>query len=98
MIKKTFFFLCVAILFSAWHWTKTTDFIFEGWVTDNNGDPLIGANVLIKGTGIGTVTDIDGYYKLSYPESSATLVITYAGYESKEIKASGGKKSNVVLA
>ncbi len=56
-----------------------------GTVTGEDGEPLIGANVLIKGTAIGTVTDLDGKYTLNVPDENAVLVISYTGYETREI-------------
>ncbi len=56
-----------------------------GLVTDeNNGEPLIGANIIIKGTGTGTATDIDGRYSLHVP-AEAVLVFSYSGYQNREI-------------
>ena len=61
-----------------------------GAVTDNNGEALIGATVLVAGTSVGTVTDVDGTYSLSVPDDATLLIITYTGYvtERKEIGAS----------
>lgn len=55
-----------------------------GSVVDENGDPVIGASIQIKGTGQGTVTDLDGFFILSAP-SGGTLVISYVGYKTQEI-------------
>ena len=57
----------------------------SGKVTDDSGQPLIGATVLLKGTTIGTVTDIDGSFDLSVPENAETLIVSYIGYISQEI-------------
>jgi len=58
----------------------------SGTVTDDNGLPMIGANVLVKEVNsIGTITDIDGNFSLQLPASASTLVISYAGYETNEI-------------
>ena len=65
-----------------------------GRVSDSQG-ALIGATVLEKGTSNGTVTDIDGRFTLNV-KPSATLVITYVGYVSQELKASANL-SNIVL-
>ncbi len=58
--------------------------IIEGYVYDENGEPLIGVTVLLKGTTFGAVTDMDGYYFLKIPEGGGILVFSYVGYESQE--------------
>ena len=67
-----------------------------GIVKDANGEPVIGANVMVKGQSIGTITDIDGRFVLDAPKE-AVLQITYIGYVSQEVKVSGNKELNVVL-
>ena len=67
-----------------------------GIVKDANGEPVIGANVMVKGQSIGTITDIDGRFVLDAPKE-AVLQITYIGYVSQEVKVSGKKEINVVL-
>ncbi|AXG71032.1 TonB-dependent receptor SusC [Kordia sp. SMS9] len=59
----------------------------QGTITDDTGLPLPGANVYQKGTYKGTTTDFDGHYKLT-AQKGATLVISYIGYETKEVKIS----------
>ena len=66
----------------------------KGNVTDANGTPIIGANVMEKGTTNGTITDIDGNFSLNV-SPNATLVISYIGYKSQEVSAAelqGGKQ------
>ena len=46
----------------------------SGKVADDNGDPIVGASVIVKGTTAGMVTDIEGKYSLSIPKGSSTLV------------------------
>ena len=67
-----------------------------GIVKDANGEPIIGANVIVKGQSTGTITDIDGRFVLDTPKD-AVLQITYIGYVSQEVKVSGKKEINVVL-
>ncbi len=62
----------------------------SGVVKDNNGEPLPGVNVVVKGTTNGVITDIDGKFQLDAPQG-ATLVITYIGYVKQEVKATGGE-------
>ncbi len=55
---------------------------FTGKVTDSNGDPIIGASVLVKSTANGTVTDMNGEFSIQTSVGS-TLVISYVGYTKK---------------
>lgn len=68
----------------------------SGVVKDNAGEPIAGANVVVKGTTNGTVTDMDGKYTLDAP-TNATLVISFIGYTTKEIKAGSQNVVNAVL-
>ncbi len=52
---------------------------------DEDGQPLIGVTVLVKGTTIGTITDLDGNYSLSVPAENDVLVFSYTGFKSKEV-------------
>ncbi len=56
-----------------------------GKVTDNTGEPMIGVNILIEGTDIGTVTDLDGTFTLDVPDNATTLIFSYTGYKSQKI-------------
>jgi iron complex outermembrane receptor protein len=58
----------------------------KGHVKDMTGEPVIGANVLIKGTSTGTITDVDGNFTLS-AESSNIIVVSFLGYKTQEVKA-----------
>lgn len=67
----------------------------QGTVVDENGEPVIGASVFIKGTKTGAVTDIDGKFFLK-SSAGKTLVITYVGYEKSEVKAKDGMQVQLV--
>lgn len=58
--------------------------------------PIIGANILVKGTTVGTITDVDGNFSLNVPKD-ATIVVSYIGCETQEIKVTGTKTFNIVL-
>ncbi len=60
----------------------------SGQVVDPDGEPLIGATVRVKGTDTGTMTDLDGNFQLDAP-SSATLVVSYVGYQDLEVAVGG---------
>ena len=58
-----------------------------GTVSDMRGEPVIGANVMVKGTRLGTVTDMDGHFALEVPEG-ATLQVSYIGYVDQSVEVS----------
>jgi len=70
----------------------------KGRVTSEEGDPLIGATVLVQGTSIGTITDLDGNFQLNAPEDATTLVISYTGFTTQEVQINGGQFFEVVLS
>lgn len=67
-----------------------------GRIVDNMGEPIIGANVVVKGTTNGTVTDFDGNFSIE-ADSKSVLNISYIGYLTKEIIVGNEKTINVVL-
>ncbi|CAM4247548.1 SusC/RagA family TonB-linked outer membrane protein [Zobellia nedashkovskayae] len=73
------------------------DISVSGTVTDNLGQPLPGANVLVKGTTNGTQTDFDGNYSIS-ADGEATLVFSYIGFTKQEVTISGKSVINATLA
>lgn len=70
----------------------------SGQIVDDNGVPLIGANVVVKGTTVGTVTDFDGNYSLTLPDGGETLVITYTGYNTQEIAIGQQSVINITMS
>ena len=101
--KKTALFvgLCFLGMISAQQASAATEAVASvqqtkqatGHVTDSQG-PLIGATVMEKGTNNGTVTDFDGNFSLNV-KPGATLVISYVGYESQEVKAGDNLRVNL---
>jgi TonB-linked SusC/RagA family outer membrane protein len=69
----------------------------SGVVTDTNGESLLGASVLIKGTSVGTVTDLDGKYTINVPEGSNTLVFSYTGFATQEVELGASNVLDVVM-
>lgn len=63
---------------------------FKGQVLDEAGMPVIGANVSVKGTSVGTITDLDGNYSFMAPEGSV-LVVSYIGYATQEFSCTKGE-------
>ena len=69
----------------------------KGTVVDATGEPIIGANIMVKGTTNGCITDIDGNFSLS--NAKGTLVVSFIGYKSQEIAVKGNETNlKVVLA
>ncbi len=69
----------------------------KGLITDTEGEPLIGASILVQGTTSGTVTDFDGLYELTVQPSAKVLEISYTGYEDQEITIGNRTEINIVL-
>ena len=88
MNKKRFLFtfvMALMVTMTAFAQKRT----FTGTVVDSNGEPLIGASVVQKGTTNGGITDIDGNYSVQV-DAGSTLVFSYVGYETQELAAADG--------
>ena len=86
-------FLCLC-LHTAWAQTGTV----KGVVVDTNGETVIGASVVLKSDKTqGTITDLDGNFSLKLPSRESTLVISYVGMITQEVKATVGQTLHVVL-
>lgn len=68
-----------------------------GRVTDVNSEPIIGANVSVKGTTNGSITDMNGHYELKNVPENAILLFSYIGMEGQEIVVRGNTTINVVM-
>ncbi|WP_245812790.1 TonB-dependent receptor [Flagellimonas flava] len=69
----------------------------RGSVKDEQGNPLAGANILVKGTTNGTQADFDGNYTLEVADSNATLVVSYLGFKTTEVAIDGQSVIDIVL-
>ena len=67
----------------------------RGTVTDPDGNPIPGANVVIKGTSMGTITNGNGDYEITVGGPDAILVISFVGYQSQEITV--GNQTNISI-
>ena len=67
-----------------------------GKVVDKNGEPIIGANIVVKGTNNGTITDVDGNFTLVAPDN-ARLVVSYIGYLTQEVSINNQHELSVFL-
>ncbi len=72
--------------------------VVSGKVTDASGEPLIGASIVIAGTNQGTVSDIEGRFKIELPKNKDLLMISYTGYDSKEVRLGPSDTVNLQLS
>ena len=73
--------------------TKTV----KGTVLDENGEPLIGVSIVVKGTGTGTITDFDGKFSIDLPGGSKELLVSYIGYKDQTITVTGSSPLSVKM-
>ena len=89
--------LALALLGLVSAWTLSAQTTIKGVVTDETGEPLIGAGVVVEGTTIGTITGIDGDYELTVPADAVNLVFSFIGLSDQTIPIAGQTVINVVL-
>ena len=95
-LGRKFLFTVVAFVLSgvmAFAQTKTV----TGTIVDEFGEPIIGANVLVKGTTNGAVTDIDGNYSITGVSDSDELVVSYIGYASQTLPVGSQSTFNITM-
>ncbi|HEV8286467.1 MAG TPA: TonB-dependent receptor [Chitinophagaceae bacterium] len=85
-------FCCMVMITNAIHAQNVT---VKGSITSQTGEPLSGVSVKVKNSAQGTATDANGFFQIDVPQNS-TLVFSYVGYISKEVKASSSQ-SNLSL-
>ncbi len=94
-MKKTQIFLFL-LLFPILLYSQNR--MLTGKITDSSGEGLPGASVIVKGTTIGTVSDVNGEYRLSVPQGEATtLIFNFIGYVTQEIEIGSSNTINVTL-
>jgi TonB-linked SusC/RagA family outer membrane protein len=89
-------FLFFALL-TTWNLSAQTTQSISGTVVDATNEAVIGASVSVKGSNIGTATDIDGNFTLSGIPTNAILQISYVGYTAQEVAVAGKTHIDVVL-
>ncbi|UII23853.1 SusC/RagA family TonB-linked outer membrane protein [Fulvivirga ligni] len=90
-------YVYLLLLFSA-SFSVSAQKILTGKVTTQDGEALVGASVVVQGTTNGTITDYNGDYSLKVPDGNETLVFSFIGYTTQEVKIGGREEVNVVLA
>ena len=90
------FLLITAFLFTVfghvWAQQQVT-----GTITDENGQPLPGANILIKGSASGTVSDVEGNYTIQVPGSDSELIFSFVGYLAEQVRVGEQSLINITL-
>ena len=69
-----------------------------GTISDDKGELLFGATIILKGTNVATISDIDGSYSISLPQYKGTLVYSYVGYKTQEVVITDQSLINITLA
>ena len=91
--------LLLGLLLSCWLSSYAQETTLSGTVTDlSTNETLPGVNILVKGTTVGTVTDIDGKYTLSVSDDATVLVFSSVGYTTEEVSIDGRSAISVGLA
>lgn len=85
--------LCICSTAATFAQTATV----SGVVKDDTGEPVIGAGVLVKGTTLGTITDIDGHFSFRVDDLNGVLVVSFVGMETQEIPMKGKGTFDIVL-
>jgi len=93
MKRCSLLFVCLLLCLGSAFAQRT----ISGTVTDTEGEPLIGASILVEGTSTGTVTDIDGQYSISVPEGANTLIFSYTGFQRQEIEIGASNTIDVEM-
>src|SRR5690348_9169893 len=81
--------LCLGCMLLLAHVSFGQGLAISGKVTDENGEAILGASVLLKGTSTGTITDADGKYSIEARDASGTLVFSYIGFQTVEVPING---------
>ncbi|MGV3587190.1 MAG: SusC/RagA family TonB-linked outer membrane protein, partial [Adhaeribacter sp.] len=97
LLKRTGYWLILplVLLATAGAWAQSVD--IKGKVTDEQGGGLPGVTVLLKGTTNGTTTDASGTYALNIPGSGGTLVVSFIGYQTKEVAINNQTTVNITM-
>ncbi len=84
---KRFIIFIMALILSAMSFSANAQYRISFRIVDSNGDPVIGATAVIKGTTQGAVADVDGYIRLDVPNEGTIITISCVGYESIDVVA-----------
>lgn len=95
ILKRATMAIMSLVMFCAFGYAQVN---ITGTVVDSSGEPLIGVSVIVKGNAsLGTVTNMDGNFALKVPSESTTLVVSYVGMDSQEIRVGKQRKFSITL-
>lgn len=98
MKKDLIKFLCLAIAMAIGQLTLSAQSTISGKIVDKDNEALIGASVIVRGSSVGTVTDIDGNYSLRIPENTKEIEVSYTGFETITLNVADGNYQMITLA
>lgn len=93
-LKRPFMILCFTMF---WGFVSAQDVKVSGTITEESGEGLPGVSILVKGSSIGTISDIDGNYAINAPSNDAVLVFSYVGFVTEEISVDGKSVINLKM-
>lgn len=89
--------LLIVLLFALSDIANAQSILVQGVVKDQENQTLPGASVLVKGTQLGVITDVNGNYSISVPDAQAVLIFSFIGYSSQEITVGNQTQLDVTL-
>lgn len=103
--KMNYLILCLIGLLSTFSmvtWASTDEShqsgrSVSGIVKDSHGEPIPGVSIVIKGTTMGTITDLDGNFSISVPDDNSVLAISFIGYKTQEVKVGTSNSLNITI-
>jgi len=87
----------ILFLISTFLLVHSQDLLIKGIVLDETDNPAPGVSIVVKGTSLGTSTDLNGAYSLKLPSNNSVIVFSYIGYSTIEIKFTGNTTINIKL-
>jgi TonB-dependent SusC/RagA subfamily outer membrane receptor len=94
-MKKHFFTLLMFLSMATYAIAQRT---ITGMISSPDGDPLVGASVVVKGTSVGALTDVDGKFTLAVPKEAQSLVFSFVGYQTQEVPLGSSSEFTIKLA
>jgi len=95
--QRLFFFFLILLGIGIQSANAQEAFSYKGTVVDESNEPLPGVSIIVAGTTVGTVTDMDGKFDLSYSEKEVSLTFSFIGFQPQTLSAKAGDILKVVL-